>query len=331
MRLGRRLQCKLRFFANSKIVLALAVLDGQDGVENSSAEPILNTVTPAPTPSTDGIVLRALQEADLDAALGLSQAVHWPHRLADWQLAFRFGSGVVAERDGELVGCAMSWPWGPSHATLGLVIVDPKCQGRRVGFRLMQALLADLEDRSVLLHATAEGRGLYERLGFVRTGEVRQHQGPAQSAPLVALDPGWRLRPSDQADASVLIELDAAARGMPREALMRELLAASDTVVLDQEGVCRGFAMLRRFGRGLIIGPVVAPDAQGAKALIAHLAGISAGKFVRIDIDFDSGLTEWLESLGLMRVDGPTEMVRGPVPAPVPGVRRYALVTQALG
>lgn len=309
----------------------MAVADSQDDVENSALEPILKIVNPAPTPSTDGIVLRALLEADLDTALGLSQAVHWPHRLADWQFAFRFGSGVVAERDGELVGCAMSWPWGPSHATLGLVIVDPKCQGRRIGFRLVQALLADLEDRSVLLHATAEGRGLYERLGFVRTGEVRQHQGTAQSAPLVALDPGWRLRPSDHADAGVLIDLDTAARGMPREALMRELLAASDTVVLDQEGVCRGFAMLRRFGRGLIIGPVIAPDARGAKALIAHLAGLSAGKFVRIDIDFDSGLAEWLESLGLMRVDGPTEMVRGPVPVPVTGVHRYALVTQALG
>ena len=294
-------------------------------------ESILKTVIHAMAPSTDGIVLREMQEADLEAALGLSQAVHWPHRLADLQFAFRFGSGLVAQRDGEVVGCAMAWPWGPAHATLGLVIVDPKCQGRRIGFRLVQALLTGLEGRSVLLHATAEGRGLYERLGFVRTGEVRQHQGPAQSAPLVALDPGWRLRPSDHADVAALVELDAAARGMPREKLMHELLAASDTVVLDQDGVCRGFAMLHRFGRGLVIGPVVAPDAQGAKALIAHLAGVNAGKFVRIDIAFESGLTEWLEDLGLLRVDGPTEMVRGPVPPAVPGVRRFALVTQALG
>lgn len=325
------MQRKLRLFANSKIVLALSVLRGQDDVENPAPEPILKTVIPALAPSTDGIVLRDMQKADIAAAHGLSQAVHWPHRLADLQFAFRFGNGLVAERDGEVVGCAMSWPWGAAHATLGLVIVDPKCQGRRVGFRLVQALLAGLEDRSVLLYATEEGRGLYERLGYVRTGEVRQHQGTAQSAPLVALDPGWRLRPSDHADVTALVTLDNAARGMPREALMQELMTVADTVVLDQEGECRGFAMLRRFGRGLVIGPVVAPDTVGAKALIAHLVGISAGKFVRIDIDFDSGLTEWLESLGLMRVGAGTEMVRGPAPAAVPGVRRFALVTQALG
>ncbi len=279
----------------------------------------------------DGIVLRALRADDLDAALGLSRAVHWPHRLADWRLAFSLGQGLAAERDGEVVGTAMTWSWGDGHATLGLVIVDPRLQGRRIGLRLMQALMAGLEGRTVLLHATAEGRGLYERLGFVRTGEVRQHQGQAGSAPLMPLDPGWRLRPSDQGDLPALIELDAQARGMRRDVLVQALYAAGDTVVLDEDGARRGFAMLRRFGRGLIIGPVVAPDERGAKALIAHLVGMSAGKFVRIDVDFDSGLTEWLEELGLPRVDAPTEMIRGAVPAAAPGVRRFALATQALG
>jgi hypothetical protein len=183
----------------------------------------------------------------------------------------------------------------------------------------------------VLLHATPEGRGLYERLGFVRIGEVRQHQGTALPAPLVALDEGWRLRPADHSDTTVLAALDAQARGMPRSALVTALLANADTVVLDHDGHARGFAMLRRFGRGLAIGPVVAPDAEGAKALIAHLVGLSAGKFVRIDVDFDSGLTEWLESLGLMRVDAPTVMVRGALPARVEGVRLFGLVNQALG
>lgn len=272
-----------------------------------------------------------MKAGDIKPAHGLSLAVHWPHRLADWQFSFRLGNGIVAERDGDMVGTALNWHWGPAHATLGLVIVDPRCQGRRVGLRLMQALLDGLGDRSILLHATAAGRGLYERLGFVRTGEVRQHQGPATSAPLVALEPGWRLRPADNNDVFKLMQLDAQARGMPREGLITALLAEADTVVLDEDGHARGFAMLRRFGRGLIIGPVVAPDAEGAKALIAHLVGLSAGRFVRIDVDFDSGLTEWLETLGLLRVDAPTEMIRGAVPEPVAGVRRFALVTQALG
>jgi len=283
------------------------------------------------SPARDGVVLRPMQASDLEPAHALSLRVHWPHRLADWHFAFQFGSGLVAERDGELVGTALHWRWGAQHATVGLVIVDPRCQGRHIGHRLMQALLAGLDGRSVLLHSTQEGRGLYERLGFVRTGEVRQHQGTALPAPLVALEPGWRLRPADHNDTAVLTALDGHARGMPRPALISELLASADTVVLDHAGQARGFAMLRRFGRGLCLGPVVAPDADGAKVLIAHLVGLSAGKFVRVDVDFESGLTEWLESLGLLRVEGPTVMVRGEVPMRVEGSRLFALVNQALG
>jgi glyoxylate/hydroxypyruvate reductase A len=176
----------------------------------------------------------------------------------------------------------------------------------------MTALLEGLESCSVLLHATSEGRGLYERLGFVRTGEIRQHQGVAQPAPLIALGPERRLRPATEADLQTLRALDTAARGMPRPALIDELFRDADaTVVLDEAGRARGFAMLRRFGRGHAIGPVVAPEAEGAQALIAHLVGLNAGRFTRIDIDFDSGLGEWLEGLGLLRVDAPTAMVRG--------------------
>jgi ribosomal protein S18 acetylase RimI-like enzyme len=279
----------------------------------------------------DTILLRAMQVSDLKAAHELSVSVHWPHRLVDWQFAFGLGKGLVAEHEGRLVGSALSWSWGADHATLGLVIVDPLAQGQRIGFRLMQGLLDDLDHRSILLHATPQARGLYERLGFVRTGEVHQHQGIARPAPLVALQEGWRLRPFDHHDETRLVSLDADARGMPRETLIGALMAGSETVVLDNDGKACGFAMLRRFGRGLIIGPVVAPHVDGAKALIAHLAGLNAGKFVRIDVDAGSGLTEWLEALGLKRVDTPTVMVRGAPLAQSGSMHGFALVTQALG
>lgn len=281
---------------------------------------------------SDGVAFRKMTRGDLPAAHALTDELRWPHRPADWEQAFRHADGVVAERDGQVVGHALRWRWGPRHATIGLVVVAPACQGRRIGHRLMSALLQGLEDGTVLLHATPEGRGLYERLGFVRVGEVRQHQGMAQPAPLVALGSGRRLRPATEADLPVLQSLDAAARGMPRPALIDELFRGSEaTVVLDDQGMARGMAMLRRFGRGHVIGPVVAPDTEGAQALMAHLAGLNAGRFTRVDIDFDSGLAEWVESLGLLRVDAPTVMLRGPALVRDGGARLFALVTQAIG
>lgn len=284
-------------------------------------------------PADDGVVLRPMTADDLAQAHALSEEQRWPHRPADWAQSFAHAEGIVAERDGQIIATAQRWRWGPRHATIGLVIVTPACQGRRIGHRLMSALLDGLDNHTVLLHATAEGRGLYERLGFVRTGEIRQHQGVAQPTPLIALPTGWRLRPAGLNEAADLRRLDAQARGMPRDALIDDLLASADAcVVLDDDGEARGFAMLRRFGRGHAIGPVVAPDAESAKAVIAHLAGINAGHFTRIDIDFDSGLAEWLESIGLLRVDAPTTMVRGEPLATPPGAPAlFAIVTQAMG
>ncbi|HEY1393440.1 MAG TPA: GNAT family N-acetyltransferase, partial [Methylibium sp.] len=79
--------------------------------------------------------------ADLEAAYALSAELRWPHRFADWEQVFRLGEGLVAERDGVVVGTGLRWRWGPRHATIGLIIVAPACQGRRIGHRLMSGLL----------------------------------------------------------------------------------------------------------------------------------------------------------------------------------------------
>ena len=124
-------------------------------------------------PTVDDVMLRPMTTDDLPFAHALSAELRWPHRPADWAQAFAHAEGIVAERDGEIIATGLRWRWGERHATIGLVIVTPACRGQRIGHRLMSALLDGLDEHTVLLHATAEGRGLYERLGFVRTGELR--------------------------------------------------------------------------------------------------------------------------------------------------------------
>jgi GNAT superfamily N-acetyltransferase len=279
----------------------------------------------------DGVQLRRLTADDLEAAQALSREFQWPHRLEDWRFGMAYGEGVAALRDGELVGTALHWRWGKQHATVGMVMVSPRMQGQRLGQYLMHAVMTGLEDRVVLLHATPEGRGVYERMGFVMTGEVRQHQGVAAPAQLVALPGDMRLRPLGRNDAKTLIALDTRAAGMPREAMLRQLLAEGETVVLARGGEALGFSILRRFGRGHAIGPVVAPDLTSAQALIGHWCSRYAGKFLRIDVDAASGLPEWLEAQDLPRAGSVTTMVRGGPIERGPAFGGWSLVTQALG
>jgi ribosomal protein S18 acetylase RimI-like enzyme len=275
--------------------------------------------------------LRPMQPSDLEAAQALSAEMNWPHRLEDWRFALVCGAGVVAERDGRVVGTALRWLWGNDRATLGLVIVSPALQGLGIGRRLMESLLRDLERRNILLHATAEGQPLYERLGFRCVGQVRQHQGTAARAALPVLAKGERLRPAEAHEGGVLAALDVKATGLPRPSVVRRLLSDEQVIVFERDGQVLGFSALRRFGRGHAIGPAVAPDVASARALIAHWCHLYAGSFLRIDVDAESGMPQWLESFGLRHAGTVTAMVRGKLPPRGAACGGWALITQAFG
>lgn len=93
--------------------------------------------------------------------------------------------GWIAEADGAPVGgigmMVIDWPPHPSHPTQGArgyilnVFVEPEHRGRGVAKALM-ALATDEGRRRgldfLVLHATAQGRPLYEQLGWRQTPEM---------------------------------------------------------------------------------------------------------------------------------------------------------------
>jgi hypothetical protein len=100
--------------------------------------------------------------------------------------------------------------------------------------------------------------------------------------------------------------------------------------MLERDGVLVGFSIMRRFGRGHVIGPLVAPDADGACALAAFWSGPYAGTFVRVDVTGESGLGPWLEQAGLAQVDTGVAMARNGEPPHDAAVHQFAIVNQAL-
>lgn len=268
---------------------------------------------------------------DLPAAQALSREVNWPHRLEDWQFVHSVGQGLVAYSGDQLVGTAMWWSYDSRLVRLGMVIVDPTIQRSGIGRALMLGILDRISEPTVLLNATSQGETLYRQLGFQGIGSIVQHQGASFSAPLVPLRAGERIRPLGRNDAARLVELDAVASGAGREGVIAALIENGAAVVLDDAGETVGFAFYRRFGRGHAIGPVVARDTASAKALIAHWIGSNAGMFMRIDVPGESGLSDWLEELGLARVGNVVTMVRGTPLKQAGGFHVFGAVNQALG
>ena len=276
--------------------------------------------------------LRPMHAGDVPAMHQLSRQMSWPHRLEDCRQLFELGAGSVAvDAAGLTIGVGLRWSFG-DVGTIGLVLVAPDRQGRGIGRALMTALIADSGSRALMLNATAEGLELYKKLGFVSTGFVRQHQARFDETRVLPHVPDAAVRRAVPADHAALRALDAASFGADRSALIDCLLANGESWLVERAGRPAGFAMLRPFGRGTIIGPIVAPDEHEAIALVASAVEAAPSGVLRVDIDAEAErLAAWLTAAGLPAIDTATIMLRGRWPEIRKAPRRYGLALQAWG
>jgi GNAT superfamily N-acetyltransferase len=172
------------------------------------------------------------------------------------------GEVVVAEAAGELVGVAAGAVFAGTGWVGGVAVV-PAHRRAGLGGALTEAVVAFLEGRgvaTVLLHATALGRPVYERLGFVPESAYLTFGGPTlprlpAEAPLRAGRPG---------DLEAVLALDRAATGEDR----RRLLAAlwpSGGLVATVDGRPAGYHLASPWRAG---GAVVAADPRAGLALL---------------------------------------------------------------
>ena len=274
------------------------------------------TAASSTTAPASDLALRPFAPKHIPGALRLSQEAGWPHRAEDWALTLSVSRGVVALREGEIVGTALCSIFG-DVAAINMIIVDASMRGQGLGRKLMQAVLDLAGARELRLTATRDGLPLYEKLGFKITGEILQNQGIAQSsAPELPVLAG---------DAKGIAAMDLAASGMDRAALLASIAKRGTVLRADV-----GFALLRDFGQGQVLGPIVARDAATARALLSAGATRAAGGFLRVDLT-DPALAAHATRLGLAHVGGGTAMAKGAAPACAPDFKSYALASQALG
>jgi GNAT superfamily N-acetyltransferase len=278
------------------------------------------------------IDIRPMTEADLGQAHQLSIEVGWPHRPEDWRLIFEVGHGFLAcDAIGRALGSAMWWPFGEHFATCGMVITSPRLQAQGAGRRLMDTIFEQSGTRDLRLNATQAGYRLYRSLGFEPIGRVFQHQGRAQDTE--PADTGAiAVRSVTEADYDAIARLDCMAYGADRTRVIRALAPLSTGTLLERDGEPVGFALCRRFGRGHVVGPIVAEDDAAAIALTRPHVQAHEGAFLRVDTAQEQGVFgAYLEACGLTIFDTVTTMIRGRNHGAQGRARTFGLVNQALG
>ncbi|WP_314955697.1 GNAT family N-acetyltransferase [Bradyrhizobium cosmicum] len=279
--------------------------------------------------ANEDVALIPFARAHLKGALKLSLEMSWPYLLKDWEFALQLGRGFVVTSAGAVVGTALCWPYGDTHASAGMIIVSKAVQGRGYGARLMDALLAAARPRIVTLNSTAEGLALYARRGFASIGMLHQHHGvPRQGRDM---PPVGNVRAMVPSDFEAIVGLDHEATGWLRREMLNRLIELGDGYVLLRDGVPRGYSISRLFGRGHVIGPVVAESPTDARALIEAALAPLGSVFVRIDTSASSQLGDWLESIGLQQVSDATTMVLGAQTPSNGPARRFAVANQSFG
>src|SRR5512139_2057789 len=118
------------------------------------------------------ITIRTMSTADINSEDRVNQAAfEMPESRAaeiGRYLEIQPDGWFVAEQAGVLLGMVGAVDYG-KFAYIGMMAVLPEFQGRGIGRRLMEHILAWLDSRGtpVLLDATEMGYPLYKKLGFV--------------------------------------------------------------------------------------------------------------------------------------------------------------------
>jgi GNAT superfamily N-acetyltransferase len=139
---------------------------------------------------TDDITLRVARQDDLEflfhvlkTSLGpYIEQTHGPWQDEEQRARFfeitKPETHQVIERAGEPIGC-LDVAWLPGEVKLNRVFLLPPFQNRGIGSRLVRQVLADARSTGLPVRLRVlrvnPARRLYERLGFVVTGQTDTH------------------------------------------------------------------------------------------------------------------------------------------------------------
>jgi GNAT superfamily N-acetyltransferase len=214
--------------------------------------------------------LRPMLPSDVDAATEMILANDWGVRrewlaLAATQPAC---APIVAVADGRIVGTGVGTANGPV-GWIGTIFIEPAWRGQGIGRAITQSIIDGLEAagcRTLVLVATAEGRRLYDRMGFEVQTRYRIFQAPGLPGSVASVDAGRRVRSFHADDLEAMLAIDRAGTGEDRGHLLRRL-ASPDTarVAVSDAGTVDGFVIRAPWGGGA----TVARSTEAALALIA--------------------------------------------------------------
>lgn len=240
--------------------------------------------------------IRLMTTGDLQLGLKLTNQAGWNQVEADWLrfLQLEPEGCFVAELNGKAVGTTATCVLG-QVAWIAMVLVDVDSRGKGVGTALLKYSIGYLKERrveTIRLDATALGRPIYEKLGFLPEYELARFESHgAKFSPPIG-DGGANSALPTQAtpdDFAETIDFDAQTTGRDRGKMLRRLFEEfpENICIVRKASNIEGFITRRPGANATQIGPCRATSFAGP-VLLADALNKCAGEPVFVDVPLDN-------------------------------------------
>jgi len=240
---------------------------------------------------SSGVEIRLLRESDIAAAMDLKRLAGWNQTETDWSTLLQLEPNgcFAAVLDDQLLGTTTTTSYGSQLAWIGMVLVRPERRRTGIATKLLQSALSYLEHKVsiVKLDATADGKSVYERIGFEVESLIERWSRKGEPV-------NFERQPEtiDSDTRREILRLDAQAFGADRSKLLSLLLTNTcvrPVVTRTEAGCVTGYALARSGSNAAYVGPVVSDQGSDASALLDQILEQLHSSPVYVDLNRNWG------------------------------------------
>ncbi|QSZ66780.1 N-acetyltransferase [Methanofollis aquaemaris] len=276
-------------------------------------------------------VIRRMERADVDFAVGLAREEGWNPGLHDAGAFYAQDPEgfFIGEADGEPVACSSMVCYDDEFAFWGLLIVKPEYRGLGYGLAVTRAAFAHAGGRAIGADGVVAMQPKYrDRFGFAlhyRNIRFRGMGGGEMPEGLV---------PISEVPFEEVVAYDAEIFRAGRPRFLAPWLAQEGATALAALGADRrlqGYGVVRPCFEGYKIGPLFADSPATAGTLLDGLAASVPGEAYFFDVpEPNAAALALTEARGMEQVFETARIYLGPAPA-VPLDRVFGVTTFELG
>jgi GNAT superfamily N-acetyltransferase len=281
------------------------------------------------------LVIRGMTRDELDTLVEWAANEGWNPGKNDAQIFWNTDPEgfVAAQLGGELVGGGSIVCYGDHFGFMGFFIVRPDHRSQGIGkqlwFHRRDLLISRLQAPAVIgMDGVFDMQDFYTHGGFVFCNRDLRFEGVG-----AATTPADILVDLSAVSLDEVSRYDAAHFPAPRERFLKAWITQPNSRALGavQNGVLRGYGVIRPCRRGFKIGPLFAADSDTAEALFRGLGDIAPGEPIFLDAPENNPLAMALaRHHNLREVFGCARMYYGPQPV-LPHREIFGVTTFELG